>query len=232
MKSVVLGAFAALVLTACSGTDPDVVDSQASNADASETASPDSAAAPQGTVIESGFGQSNEYAWVMALVKNQSDHAGQTVTVNFNLKDSSGQLIASGSQVSAFNWVGQELPVATQVDLGKHVKAASIEATVLVEDEGTFDDEVVDQDWGTFSGEIYQQYGSWGAKFVVKNPTDEPLDGSAVEVICHDATGKIIGGSSTYPDLIPPSGETMVDVSDLYTDVKPNDCIGYLHPWM
>lgn len=165
-------------------------------------------------------------------MQNESDRAGQTVTVNFNVKDASGQLIASGSQVAAFNWVGQKVPIATHVDLGKHVKAASLEATVLVEDDGTFDDEVVDQSWGTFPGKIYQQYGTWGAKFQVKNPTSEPLTGSAVEVICHDATGKIIGGSNAYPELIPPYGETLVDASSLYTDAKPHDCVGYLHPWM
>lgn len=231
IKRIVLGTFAAGVLAACGGTDPDVVDTQTSNVAPSESTSSE-AAAPQGTILESGFGQSGQYAWVIALVQNESDHAGQTVTVNFNVKDASGHLIASGAQVAAFNWVGQKLPVATQVDLGRHAKAASLEATVLVEDEGTFDDEVVDNDWGTFSGTLYQQYGSWGAKFEVKNPTSEPLTGSAVEVICHDASGKIIGGSSSYPELIPPSGETLVDVSDLYTDAKPNDCLGYLHPWM
>jgi hypothetical protein len=231
IKRIVLGILVAGVLTACGGTDSDVVDSQTSSADPGEASSPE-AAQPQGTILESGFGQSGQYAWVTALLQNESDHAGQTVTVNFNVKDASGQLIASGSQVASFNWVGQKLPVATQVDLGKHAQAASLEATVLVEDEGTFDDQVVDNDWGTFPGQIYQQYGTWGAKFQVKNPTSEPLQGSAVEVICHDAAGKIIGGSSTYPELIPPSGETLVDVSDLYTDVKPNDCVGYLHPWM
>jgi hypothetical protein len=41
-----------------------------------------------------------------------------------------------------------------------------------------------------------------------------------------NASGKILGGSSTYPELIPPSGETLVGVDHLYTDVKPNDCVG------
>jgi hypothetical protein len=230
IKRMVLGTLAAAVLTACGGTDPDVVDSQTSKAAPSEAASSE-AAKPQGTILESGFGQSDEYAWVTALVQNESDRAGQTVTVNFNVKDASGQLIASGSQVAAFNWVGQKLPVGTQVDLGKRAKAATVEATVLVKDDGTFDDEVVDNDWGTFPGKIYQQYGTWGAKFQVKNPTSEPLDGSAVEIICHDASGKVVGGASAYPELIPPSGETLVDASSIYA-VKPHDCVGYLHPWM
>ncbi|GAA2136033.1 hypothetical protein GCM10009844_01920 [Nocardioides koreensis] len=232
IKRIVLGTLAAAVLTACGGTDSDKVDSQTSTAAACEESSPEATSSSQGTILESGFGQSNEYAWVTALVQNDSDHAGQTVTVNFNVKDASGKLAASGSQVSAFYWAGQKLPVGTQVDLGRGVKAASMEATVLVEDEGTFDDQVVEQDWGSFPGTIYKQYGNWGAKFQVENPTSEPLDGSAVAVICHNASGEVIGGSSTYPDLIPPSGETLVDVSDLYAAAEPHDCVGYLHPWM
>ena len=49
------------------------------------------------------------------------------------------------------------MPVSTQVDLGRGTTADSVEATVLVEDDGTFDDQVVESDWGTFDGEIYMR---------------------------------------------------------------------------
>ena len=69
------------------------------------------------TLIDSGFGVQHGYAWTIARVRNDDDHAGQTVTVNFNLRDKSGALIASGSQVSHFSWPGQLLPVATQIEV-------------------------------------------------------------------------------------------------------------------
>lgn len=185
------------------------------------------------TLIDSGFGAQHGYAWTIARVRNDDDHAGQTVTVNFNLRDQAGALVASGSQVSHFSWPGQVLPVATQIEVPKGVQAETVEATVLVEDEGTFDDETSD-DWGTFAGTIYMpEYSeSYGARFEVKNPTDEPLEGSSFQVVCTNKAGEIIGGSSEYPQLIPASGSVLVDVSSLYTVKKPAECTGYLAPWM
>ncbi|MCW2772833.1 MAG: hypothetical protein JWN91_1159 [Nocardioides sp.] len=185
------------------------------------------------TLVDSGFGAQYGYAWTIARVQNDDDHAGQTVTVNFNLLDDAGELLASGSQVSHFSWPGQVLPVATQVEVPKGKKPATVEATVLVEDEGTFDDQI-SEDWGTFPGKIYQPKYSdfYGARFEVTNPTDEPLEGSSLQVVCTNKTGEIIGGSSDYPDLIPASGRVLVDASSLYTTIKPAECTGYLAPWM
>ena len=185
------------------------------------------------TLVDSGFGVQYGYAWTIARVQNEDDHAGQTVTVNFNLLDKAGELVASGSQVSHFSWPGQVLPVATQVDVPKGKKAVVVEATVLVEDEGTFDDQT-SEDWGTFSGRIYQpQYSdSFGARFEVTNPIDEPLKGASLQVVCTNRAGAIVGGASEYPELIPPSGRVLVDVSSLYTTTRPAECTGYLAPWM
>jgi hypothetical protein len=185
------------------------------------------------TLVDSGFGAEYGYAWTIARVQNDDDHAGQTVTVNFNLLDESGELLASGSQVSHFSWPGQVLPVATQVEVPKGKKPATVEATVLVEDEGTFDDQT-SEDWGTFPGRIYQpEYSdSFGARFEVTNPTDEPLEGSSFQMVCTNKAGEIIGGSGEYPELIPASGRVLVDASSLYTATRPAECTGYLAPWM
>src|SRR6476659_4907341 len=96
---IVLGTLAVILLSACGGTDADVVDSKKSEA-ATSGASSSGDGAQKARLLESGFGQADQYAWVMALVKNESDHAGQTVTVNFNVKDTDGHLLASGSQVA------------------------------------------------------------------------------------------------------------------------------------
>lgn len=185
------------------------------------------------TLVDSGFGTQYGYAWTIARVQNDDDHAGQTVTVNFNLLDESGELLASGSQVSHFSWPGQVLPVATQVEVPKGKKPATVEATVLVKDDGTFDDQT-SEDWGSFPGKIYQpEYSdSYGARFEVTNPTDEPLQGSSFQVVCTNKAGEIIGGAGEYPDLIPASGRVLVDASSLYTVTKPAECTGYLAPWM
>lgn len=187
----------------------------------------------QWTLVDSGFGAQYGYAWTIARVRNDDDHAGQTVTVNFNLLDQSGELLASGSQVSHFSWPGQVLPVATQVEVPKGKKPATVEATVLVEDEGTFDDQT-SEDWGKFPGKIYQpEYSdSYGARFEVTNPTDDPLEGASFQVVCTNEAGKIVGGAGEYPELIPASGRVLVDASSLYTTTEPAECTGYLAPWM
>jgi hypothetical protein len=45
--------------------------------------------------LKTGFGQSEGYAWVTSLVENQAeDNVGQFVTVQFNLLDSDGEILA------------------------------------------------------------------------------------------------------------------------------------------
>jgi hypothetical protein len=184
-------------------------------------------------LVDSGFGAAHGYAWAIARIQNRAEHGGQTVTVNFNLRDESGALVASGSQVSHFSWADQVLPVATQVEVPKGKRAHAVEATVVVADDGTFDDQTSDN-WGTYVGTIYKpEYSEeYGARFEVQNPTDEPLEGSSFQVVCTNRAGKIIGGASHYPELIPASGSVLVDVASLYTTKKPAECTGYLAPWM
>lgn len=184
-------------------------------------------------LIDAGFGSQYGYAWVIARVRNNDDHAGHTVTVNFNLLDKAGELVSSGSQVSHFSWPGQVLPVATQVDVPKGRKPFRVEATLEVKDDGTFDDQT-SRDLGTVRGKIYRPEfsDSFGARFEVANPTDEPLEGPSLEVVCTNRAGKIMGGAGEYPDPIPASGRVLVDVTSLYTAARPAKCVGYLAPWM
>jgi hypothetical protein len=219
---------AVLVLAACgSSTSSDVT---ASSPTKSVSSSPTATQTPAGkaTITKVGFGQQDEFVWTTALVKNETDAAGQTVTVHFNLKNANGTVVASGDQVSAFNWAGQEVPIATQVDVPRHAVIASVDATVDVEDDGIG---TTSSDWGTFKGRLFRQYGDWGARFTVKNPTSEPLKNSSLQVICEDANGDLIGGDSEFPELIPPSGVAVVTSSNLYVDEKPASCTGYLTPW-
>src|SRR4051812_46894795 len=70
-----------------------------------------------GKLLASGFGQEGPYLWVTALVKNTSQDVGQFVTVQFNVLNQAGDIIASQSQVESFSRSGQTLVLGTQVDL-------------------------------------------------------------------------------------------------------------------
>ncbi|MGK5684879.1 hypothetical protein [Actinoplanes sp. URMC 104] len=82
---IVTAACCLLVLTAC-GNEPVTVE-QASSTDSSAAADTEAGTASTGSLLETGFGQRDEYASVIAMVKNNSAAVGQTVTVQFNLKD-------------------------------------------------------------------------------------------------------------------------------------------------
>lgn len=226
LRAATLATAGALLVAGCS--EPDKVDQQSSEDGFSSPAADDK---PTGSLLETGFGQRDEYVWVVALVENTSDKVGQTVTVQFNVKDAAGELLKSESQVEHFSRPSQKMPVGTQVDLPRGKKAAKVEATLLVEDNGAFSTEpfpeiktgpvqIVKSEYGT---------GEYDARFEVTNPQAEPLKSPRVDVVCHDAAKKIIGGGFTFPELIPPSGKAAVEVSTI-TTVKPASCVAYASP--
>lgn len=219
---------AVFALAACgSATSSDVSASSPTSNTASAPAS--KTARAKASIEKVGFGQQGEYVWATALVRNETSNAGQTVTVHFNLKNANGKVVASGDQVSAFNWPSQKVPIGTQVEAPKNVEIASVDATVDVEDNGIG---TPSSNWGTFKGQLFKEYGQWQARFTVENPTEKPLKGSALQVICVNAKGDIIGGTAEFPQLIPASGVTVVKTLNTYVNQKPASCTGYLTPWM
>lgn len=55
------------------------------------------------TLKKAGFGRDGDYGWVSAIVTNSSsENVGKFVTVQFNLLDSKGDLVASQEQVGMF----------------------------------------------------------------------------------------------------------------------------------
>jgi hypothetical protein len=199
--------------------------SSGSSADSSDDGMVDQEA-PQGQIVDSGFGQNGSSAHAVVLVKNTADHGGQMVTVSVNFLDASGKILATESQIDSFNVEGQT--IATQVDafdLGR-AKVASIEPTLLVKDEGTFNE--TDYDLGTVKGtNIKRQYGAWTGDFIVENPTAEAIESPAVRVACRDSAGVINGGGYTFPDLVPPNGQVVADVG-LTLGSKPSSCTAYI----
>lgn len=217
--------------TGCGGSDPDTVETGEPETGSSDSSEPSDD--KRGGIMESGFGQpkgmNSQYVWVTALVKNLSDHGGQTVTVSFNLMDESGGVIATTEQVESFNIEDQELAVGTQVDVGSRVQVASVEPTLLVEDDGTFEETDVDLGHSVADSIKVDQYSNdtWHAKFTIENPTDEPLQDPRIGIICHGADGKVNGGGSEYPELVPPSGQIVLDPY-LTVSGKPKDCTAYV----
>lgn len=231
-------AIATLLVTACgtdSSSDPDVLESDrvtASESDSDDEPAPsDETEEEQGSLLDSGFGQSGQYVWVTAIVENVSDHGGQTVTVNFNALDASGEVVGSVSQVNSFSIAGQVLAVGTQLDVGKRVKVVSIEPTLLVEDDGTFEETNVDYGTVDASSIELEEYmdDQWVAKFTIKNPDSEPLQSPSIGVACKGADGKINGGGVDFPELIPPNGEVVIQPY-LMTSGKPAACTAYVGP--
>src|SRR5437588_11506143 len=126
-----------LYLAACGGNDKDVVE-QSSSRNGVDSTSPNPGAAATGQLVTSGFGQDGEYVWVTALVRNTSKDVGQTVTVQFNVFNSSGKMLVSESQVESFSRPGQLLVVGTQLTAPRRAKATKVHATLLIEDTGAF----------------------------------------------------------------------------------------------
>ena len=210
-----------LLMSGCGGSS-DTVEKGNSATGSSEKGA---AKKVQGKILESGFGQDGQYVYPVTLVENTSDHGGQTVTVSWNFLDSAGKIVKTGSQVNSFNFARQTIAVTTQVDVAKGVEVASIEPTLLIEDDGTFEESEVD--YGTADARIKKEYGSWQVSFPVKNPTSEPLKSPSIGVVCRDARGKINGAGFTFPDLVPPNGQISAD-SDVTVSGKPASCKAYI----
>jgi hypothetical protein len=212
-----------LLASGCAG-EKNIVEQNTAKAGAG-SASP-SAADPTkaaGSLVSSGFGQEDEYAWVTSLVHNDSDKVGQTVTVQFNAKDAAGALVKSTSQVESFSRVGQDLAVGTQIDVPKGVKIATVEATLLIEDNGAFPSEPFPEMKTTPVTVVASPYGGSTANFELSNPTDQPVKSPRLGIICYDAADTIIGGGMDFPDLVPPSGKVAVEARILTTST-PASC--------
>jgi hypothetical protein len=224
-----------LALAACgssSGNDPDVVEqgAKASAAATSDSTESETAAAEEpdgsGQLLESGFGQSDQYAVAMVLAKNTADHGGQMVTVTVNFLDAAGTIITTANQVESFTHAGQTIALQVFADLGnKRTKAASIEPTLLVEDEGTFSESDVEFR-PVDSTEIRSQYGAFTPKIPLVNPTSDPQKDLRIGIVCRDASGTINGGGVDYPDLLPPGGTIVLEPS-VTVSGKPVTCTAY-----
>ena len=161
-----------------------------------------------------------------SLVKNNSDHGGQTVTVSVNYLDDAGEIITTSHQVESFTHAGQTIAMQVWGDLGsKRAKVASIEPTLLVEDDGTFEESDVELNQWTRRTSAGSTAAAT-AKIPLTNPTDEQLKDLRIGVACRNAAGEINGGGVDYPELLPPGGQIMLEPSVMVSG-KPVKCTAY-----
>jgi len=208
------------LLSACS---PSGSSSSAPITESSGSSTPSASAGPLGTVIASGFGQQDKYVWVTAIVRNNTQKVGQTVTVNFNVLDASGTILKSDAQVESFSQPGADHIVGTQMDLEAGQKAARVEATLLVEDKGAFsatpfpvmpvNTPVVKKD----------EYGATVVSFELSNAQSTPVSTPRIGIACVDSAGKIIGGGVSFPQLVPAAGRIKVDANVIVSG-DPSSC--------
>jgi hypothetical protein len=109
----------------------------------------------------------------------------------------------------------------------KGTKFATVESTLLIEDNGAFPDEPFPEMKTSRVKVVSDSYGGWTANFELNNPTDQPVQNPRVGIICFNAANKIIGGGSDYPDLVPPSGKVLVE-GRIITSGKPASCKAFV----
>jgi hypothetical protein len=187
---------------------------------------PSAAPSPAGVIKDSGFGKRDNYAWVVAIVHNNTDNVGQYLTVHFDLADKEGTLIASEDQTGMFDRPNGDIAVGTQVEVPRKAKIASVTTSLAV-------DEDLGESIGPFPAiadskqSVGSNYGYPYARFVLHNPTSQLISSAQVEIVCYSKQKKIIGGGDAYPDLMP-AKRSIVVKSDVTTSGKPHHCAAYV----
>jgi hypothetical protein len=167
---------------------------------------------------------------VTSLVENLAeDNVGEFVTVQFNLLDTDGEILASTDQVEAFSRADQKLAVGTQVDIPDRAKVAKVEATMEVSDHPNIDTEPFPEITTGHVKVAKSEYGDLVGRVQVNNPIDKSLEAPRLGVICLDSKDRVIGGGSAYPELVPPAGKVLQEVT-LIIRGKIERCDAYAAP--
>jgi hypothetical protein len=72
------------------------------------------------------------------------------------------------------------------------------------------------------------EFSDYKASFAFTNETDADLKNLRVGVPCYDASGKIIDGTSEYPELAP-TGKTIRIDADPTVSGKPAPCKAFVN---
>lgn len=218
------------LLSACGGGGVKDVGTVGSDGGDKNATSGSKGGTPTAEVIDFGLAQSSYTTEAIVLATTNSEAAiGEFATVTVNFLDAGGKILATESQVESFNWVGQQLvfPV-TPTDLDDNVKVASIEPSISFSDYGMAEPSkppmpVLD------ATEIKKgEFSDYTVAFGFTNDTDADLKDLRIGVVCYDPAKKIIGGTSTYPDVAP-AGKTIRIEADPTVSEKPASCKGFVN---
>lgn len=220
----ILGVLAAsgLILAACSGPDEGPGGDGGAVAEAS--------GAPVAVeVVDSGFGQLDDYVHgVVVVTTGDPEAVGEFVTVSMNFLDAAGELVGTSEQVETFSWAGQELVLPLPLDLSATpgVAVAAVDVSVSLSDYG-LGGSTVDPFEPVVARELRSgELGGTTAVFEVANSTEADLDGVRIGIVCRDAGGTVIGGTSEYPNLIAVGKAVLVE-SDVATTGEAATCVAY-----
>lgn len=219
MKTVLPMIAAALLFAGCGGSD----DGSAKSGGDGEQGGKQAEAAPE--LVETGFGQNDEYVQGIAIVKIPKNAVDRFITVSMNFLDASGEILATEEQVESSTWADQELvlPVFTEVGEGK---VASVEATVAASDYDAQIPEGLEPLEQVKARSIKEEYGAYKASFEITNQSEEPMKDTRIGAVCRDAANKIVGGGFAFPELIAAGGKAVADI-DVTVSSKPESCIAY-----
>lgn len=221
MRLIALLLTSLLAVAACGDSDP-------SSPSTGDSGSGNEPSAPTVEIVESGFGQPDEYVQGIAIVTTNDEEAvGEFVTVSMNFLDNTGAILATQEQVESFKWNDQQLVLPIQPDLANRPgTVASVEASAAVSDYGMPTEPLTPLPTleATEVGE--GQYGAVTATFELTNETDADLTDLRVGVVCRDAGGTINGGASNYPSLVAVGQTVRLDV-DVTTSGVPETCTAY-----
>lgn len=214
-------AISAVMLTACGGT-----------ADPSDDVAGGEAEAPEAPVtvevVDSGFGQLDDYVHGVVVTSDDDRAVGGFVTATMNLLDASGEVVGTSEQVESLSWAGQELVLPLPLDLSATpgVEVAEVDVSISLSDYGLGGDTVEPLETVEAREIRAGEFGTTTAVFEVANPTGSDLDGARIGIVCRDAAGVIIGGTSEYPNLIA-AGESALVESAVATAGEPASCAAY-----
>lgn len=218
---------------ACASSDDEPTSQSPAGSDGGEqnaSSGEEDDSSPAVEILDSGFGQSDITAEAMVVVTTDSEAAlGESVTVSVNFLDAKGQILQTEEQIESFNWVGQELSLpVTPYDIEPKQKIASIEPSVSLSDYGMSQEPKAPLPVLDATEVKKGEYGGYTASFAFTNETDTDLQNLRVGVVCYDASQKIIGGTSTYPELAP-AGKTIRIDADPTVSAKPATCKAFVN---
>lgn len=194
--------------------------------------SPDDVAVPSELqVVDYGFGQSGDVTQGIVIVRSDSEAAvGEFLTVSANFLDAAGELVGTETQVESFSWVGQELALPVWFfSEGQNAVVARLDPSISLSDYGVSVPARSPLPVLESTDVSDDGFGGYKASFDFTNETGADLSFLRVGVACYNTQGKIIGGTSTYPELAPAGKTIRIDAEQLVLSETPTSCKAFVN---